>query len=216
MTEKKNGVGQHLAWTDYADLLAKIMGQPMTAKRAAQGYRARLETVRKLLRLFRDQRLAHISAYVKESKATPAAVYAYGFKPDAQMPLTTEGKVSTAVRPKYAKPIPAVIAFADIVRNLEQGQTVREISEATGVSPSHLAKLIAYMRSLGIVYICEYQRQNDGYPPAVFKLGSGRNATYPKAMTPQEKSARSWEARKAKRQMLEIGHALAGPILEAA
>lgn len=216
MNGKKNGVGQHLAWKDYADILAKVMGSPMTARQVSEGYKVRIQTVRRLLRLFKDQRLLHICAYVNESRAVPSAIFAFGHKPDAPMPPKVDGTPSSAIRPTRAKPQANVIVFCDIVRHLEQGLTTKDVSEATGANQGHIARLFHHMRQLGIVHICEYQKPNDGYPAAVYKLGSGRNATYPKAMSPQEKSARQWADRKAKRQLLEITHALAGSMLEAA
>lgn len=211
MTAKRK-VGQHLGMRDYATILAAVARIPSSAARLASHQSASVLSLRRILGMFHALGLVHIHGFVNESRGTPSAVYAAGPGVDAVMPPTRDGLPSKALK-AVSRRVPLrsnVIAFASVVRALEQGLTIREMVDETGQNDGALRRLVRYMHEAGMVHICEWQRSSTGYPAAVYRLGRRVDARYPRPMTVQERSARSWAGRKARLEIMRVGHALAG------
>lgn len=209
--------GAHLSMRDYATVLSHLMHSPCSSVDMVDRMGLHLDTARKLLRRFRDQGLCHICEYRPTGpQSSLCAVYAAGRGIDVLPPaLNSRGMPNRmlANRPSRVKPVALVTAFASVIHCLEQGMTKDEIAAETGIYSGVVRKLIEHMHTLSVIRIVEWQKPRTGYPAAVYILGRGRDAAYPKPPTRQEIEARRRASIKSKAMDMQIAHALAGTAL---
>lgn len=210
----KAKLGQHMSLRDLADILAIITKEPMTARMVSCKHKLGLTHMRRVLRNFVSMGIARVVGWDTGIRGTPPAVFAGGAGESLPPPLTKDG-----VPPKTAwgtgsrvRPNAQTVLFCEFVKALAAGGTIAELAEQTGCCAGTAARLANHMRSLGLARVCAWDAPESGYAARVFKLGSGRDATRPKAMCKREKSLRQYHARKARELQVGMIQTVSGAI----
>jgi hypothetical protein len=195
---EKAKVGQHMGLTDLLDIFKIITAKPMTAKEIASLHKCRLQILRRTLRSMVQLNIARIVGWDLSIRGTPSAIFAAGCGDSVAPPIGRNGKVSTISWAKNIKikPTANMVLFASMIRALEIGATVAELTEQSGCNPTTANRFLNHARRIRVAYIESWLKNPSGYPARVFMLGEKRDAPRPKAMTPKEKSLRQYYARK--------------------
>ncbi len=200
---EKAKVGQHMSVTDLLDIFKLITVKPMTAKELASVHKCGLPILRRTLRSMVQLNVARISGWDDSIRGTPSAIFAAGCGDSVPPPVSKHGKCATTSWAKNIKIRPTVnmVLFASMIRALEVGATVAELTEQSGCNPRTANRFLNHARRIRVAYIESWLKNPTGYPARVFMLGEKRDAPRPKAMTPKEKGLRQYYAKKERKQL---------------
>lgn len=183
----------------YARILRGLSKEPATNAELVVLHRVTGAVIRAITRRLYDLGLIHVYKWGRSSKHGPAArVYGFGGLPDAPLPEGESAQWSS--RP--AKPKAELIAFGSLMKALERKRSLDELVDLTGMTAQTLRRNLAYMRSIGLIFIAGWQRRGTrcgGAPIAFYKVGIGKSdATRPRPITAVEKYRRHNDIRRAR------------------
>ncbi len=151
-----------------------------------------------LMRQLHALKLVHKARFeYRGLRRSPMTVWDRGNLPDA-VAITKSGAPRKPHALIKTQPLSAqVIAFASLMRALQEPQTVASLIEETGVSPRTAGRFIKHLRETGRVYIASWERSRYLWA-AEYVLGTKRSVERPAPMTKQQLNAR-WNAARAHR-----------------
>ncbi|HET8704693.1 MAG TPA: hypothetical protein VFM46_00215, partial [Pseudomonadales bacterium] len=176
----------------------------------SEQHKCGLTVLRKVLRGMVQLGIAHVSGWDQTVRGTPAAIFAGGVGENSAPPKTREGLETKSIWGKgiRIRPSANLILFADLIRGLDEGGTIAELTKRTGGNPATVGRFVNYAKAIGLAHIGAWDHPHSGYPARVFMLGAKRNMPRPKALTPNEKALRQYHARQAKKRQIDIVMAL--------
>jgi hypothetical protein len=120
--------------------------------------------------------------------------------------------------PAMSKPMVACISLAVMLKALSKPTTAHELAEESGVGHGSVLRFLRVCKALRMAYVAEWHPMGGAYKPtAHWKLGSKPDAPRPAPVPRPEIAARYNAKVSARRQHLQLVHALAGTrTLEAA
>jgi len=97
------------------------------------------------------------------------------------------------------------LAIIRLIEELQDGATVSEVVEATGLHVATVRRWLRHLHAAGLVYISEYELSAGPWPSRVWRWGEGRDAQ----RRPQTWAERyqKVKARRQERMMREALHA---------
>ena len=112
-----------------------------------------------LMRQLHALKLVHKARFeYRGLRRSPMTVWARGNQPDA-VAITKSGAPRKPHAMTKTQPLSAqVIAFASLMRALQEPQTVASLIEETGVSPRTAGRFVKHLRETGRVYIASWER----------------------------------------------------------
>lgn len=162
-----------------------------------------------LLWRFEAMGLVHVTAWLPPDKPKSCIrpLFAMGEGDSVPRPARTKERRKA----KTHRPTAELVAFAHVVKALEDGATLTEMHETSGIAKSNLALLLRLMRKLKLAHIGAYlSGESGGNPTAVFHLGEGADAKKPRAMTRPEIQKAYRSRRKARRTGVAMTQVIAG------
>jgi hypothetical protein len=209
-TREKRGP---IKWQGYAMILRGIYDQPSTKRDVAVDNGLNRQSAEKLVRGMHALGLIHRSGWATTA-GLDAAVFSAGPGPDASPPLNRDGTPSRhrTHTVGMARPAAELIAFASILRALDEPTSAQGVAEKAGTNPGSTRDLLNLMHDLRMVYVADWDRRlHGGAPAALFMLGFDKpDAPRPKPVPVREIWKRYDQGRRAKARMNEISFALAG------
>lgn len=202
-----------LGLVQYSRVVAFIAQKPRTAVEVARLMGRGAQSLREILWRLEHMGEAHVVEWraPEKKRSIMAAVFAAGPGTSVPYPRPMKRPVPGSTLAKN-NPKPELIAFCSILRALRHGSTRSELHESTGVAQMRLGILLRHMRGAHQVYRCGWATENDrqGAPAEVLKLGNGRDAPRPPAMSAQEKGQRYRDRRRRRVATERVVNALKG------
>ena len=97
------------------------------------------------------------------------------------------------------------LAIVRLIEELQDGATVSEVVEATGLHVVTVRRWLRHLHAAGLVYISEYELSAGPWPSRVWRWGEGKDVKY-RSKTVMER----WTRHKARRQEQMVRQALGG------
>lgn len=97
------------------------------------------------------------------------------------------------------------LAVVGLIEQLQEGATVAEVVEATGLHVATVRRWLRHFHAAGLVYIAEYELSAGPWPSRVWRWGEGRDMKYRR-----QTSMERWTRHKARRQEQMVRQALGG------
>jgi len=200
----------------YARICAHLMAGASTSREVAEALGAGVLGIVRVMRIMRRYELLHVVSWRQDVPCgIPNEVWGFGPGRDAPAPLTQKGKVSKKL-PNYAL-MPISIetsSFARVVKHLRETCTYHELRDATGLSNSTLAPLVAQLRALGLIHTCEWIRNAHGTPTPILRWGARfsvkeKNASRP---APLGKDPAKRLARQHREKFRNLAHRIVRPV----
>lgn len=151
----------------YARILRALLDRPMTETQLREkcgiGHTAAHRIVRAMHRL----KLVHIGSWACTEGTRYVPAFSFGEGPDAEPPrVRPNGRPTGPLRFSPCKVAPCeLIAFAEILRQLQDPSTAQEVAQATGAHEQHTRELLEEMRALRLVRISCWSWRNRGGSP---------------------------------------------------
>ena len=96
------------------------------------------------------------------------------------------------------------LAVVRLIEELQDGATVAEVVEATGLHVATVRRWLRHFHAAGLVHIAEYELSAGPWPSRVWRWGNGRDMKY-RRQTTMERWTRH-KARRQERAMMEALH----------
>ena len=96
------------------------------------------------------------------------------------------------------------LAVVRLIEELQDGATVAEVVEATGLHVATVRRWMRHFHAAGLVHIAEYELSAGPWPSRVWRCGGGRDMKY-RRQTTMERWMRH-KARRQERAMMEALH----------
>lgn len=181
--------GVRTDWRWQIKIYRLLMSGPKTNAEIAEALKCTVETARHFTYGMRAVRIIGLKGYRTVVRSLHPI---YGLGQD-------ECQKSGAVASKF-KPGARMIAFASLIRALQNPSTCADIAEETGIQEQTVNRFVAVARKHRIIHICGWvKRKNAGPPCRIFKIGNGFDARRP---APRGKSILNAESLKRKKQRM--------------
>lgn len=210
-TREKRGP---IKWQGYATILRGIYDRPSTKRDVAIDHGLNRQSAEKLVRGMQALGLIHRSGWAG-TEGLDAAVFSAGRGVDVPRPPNRTNGLPSRHRTDTvapARPPAELIAFASILRALDEPISCQEVARRAGTNDSSTRELLRHMHELRMVYLADWDRRlHGGAPAALFMFGFDK----PDAPRPKpEKTAVSWkrydQGRRTRERMNRINFAIAG------
>lgn len=150
------------------------------------------------LRQMRDAGILGVKG-VRANTRTRAVLYGFG--------------ADTAAGCRKGQPLPNLIAFASLIRALENSSSVTDIVEETGVSRGSVHRFLRCARAWRIAYISAWTPPIESGPwIARWKLGANHDYPQPKARDRKVINAKNWAKRAERKRAQRLHDALTLPL----
>jgi hypothetical protein len=217
----RRGFKARIGLAGYVTLLGSMSRHPTDINSLAMRLGWGRDTCYRLVPQFHKRGRLHISDWRIAPRKVPIAIYAYGPGEDAPAPtLTPDGRQRSPVRIlRPEKMSPEVIAFCNVLDELETASSIKEIKAATGIHHDTARQICAALRREKLGYIERYLPRDGcgGTYMAMFKLGQRKDASYPNPKALRRKTVKAWQQRSAANQpMRDLIAALQPPVAQAA
>lgn len=197
-------------WFSLTALVAIVAALPGSSDDVALRTGMPRPRVHKALRQLNGLRIVHKSGYEHRGvRKSCAIVWGPGDKPDATL-LTLDGLERRDLQHTPRRPSAQVIAFASMVRALDDPQTARSLCAATGMSKRSVYAFLKAMAAADLVHVAGWDRSGWQWVPE-YLIGKGRSMPKPAAQTRQQILARSAAAVAGRKRQRLIQDALARP-----
>lgn len=179
--------------TRYVRIMAALPGNcEQVAERSGLTSRGARATLRTLW----GQKILHPGGTEKTSRGAARTIW-----------IADEGDMHPSLRlAKPPRPRAAQIAFAVLWKCLDDGGSVEECVERTGLSRSTVYRLLKAARAANLVRVSAWTLGGHSRWVAVWSLGNGRNAPKPPAMDARARWQR-WRELFGARKLLRLGAA---------
>ncbi len=143
------GVGCRLGLPGYATILARIYREPATvAQLMDEGLILSFDASNKLLSALHNAKRVHVSDWQEVFGCPLRAVWAYGRGRDAKPPRWRGRRkcrhlVGRVYIPNIAEPLLAQLCFEDLLCELEEPRTVKQLRERTGLADATIRHTLA-------------------------------------------------------------------------
>lgn len=192
----------------YLCVLGYLSAGPATTIDVARAFGIGRQCARELIQRMGELGMAHTAGTVRTGRAGPA------------MPLWVagRGRIDRLGMPSRER-FPELMQLAQILAALEQPMRAKDLARETGSGEQMVRDLLGVGRSLRLMHIVAWDvpsnPQGGGQPVACWVLGQGRDAPRPKPMGGLMAKRRWSAANAARRQMLQMLHAVAGSAADA-
>lgn len=199
----------------YAALLANLHQAPGTIPEVAERMGWGRDTCYRLIPSLHAKGRLHISGWLVQPRGSIMPTYNYGTGLDVTPPLARNKRGQLRKTPEILRPeriSPEVIAFCNVLDELETASSIGEVCEATGAHRETIYKLLASLCSAGLAYIERWLPRDGvgGKHMAMYRLGHRKSADYPNRRAIRRKTALAWRTRAAANQpMRDLAAALA-------
>jgi len=195
----------------FASILRLVLDKPMDHAEVASEIGFGVEYVRNLMRGMHALGLVHAGSWRRNARGFARPVYAFGDKPDAPAPAANNGVNHPGVtRPKriYSE----VVAFATIVRALQEPVSAHGVIAASGVNEATAYRLLVHMHGLRLIHVSEWERRIGigGTPQKLYLLAPDKpDAPRPAREDHRAAVRRYGKKRRARNRQIRMLHALA-------
>lgn len=200
----------------YVDILRCVIDGPVSRSMVMERCGVNRTNCWRILETLHHMRIIHIAGWDERPRTAAMPLYAYGDLPDVAPPtVRPNGRRSLGVLHRGPTPaclMPEVIAFANILKALEEPATRDELRARTGSAVRTLRVTLDRLLLKRVAFICDWEpRRVHGPPIPRFQIGiDEKDAKRPAPMPKNVVNARYRLASKAKAQDARIHRALAG------
>lgn len=165
-----------LALSGYANILRLLERTPSTAPEVAAITKTTPSAIREVLRRMESLGLIHAIAWVPSKKGPHRAMYS--FRRGSPQPYPGIRRACKSTGWNYR---PELVAFANTIRALIEGpMTEQDLHELSGQSRTTLRYLMRHCKSIGLVHIAEWHKDDGRTPSPMWAIGNKADAPRPK------------------------------------